>query len=221
MAVNRQFYIYKFNSKILQDQNYDINITFKKAKENCQIVAVADSQMLRSIRDIKNRYIDKDLIEMLFVKRNEYKKLPPSKSNSSLVREINKQINEKMFVPEYVSVVIDSISHYKKIIKNGIKINGKKYVRISCSASQARVNTIIMVEESISDELYKRLVNGMHSKKINPSKFNAYFGLSSSATKVVSNPNVCVVPDHLDKRPTLVNWVTEIDEPLKDDIIDE
>lgn len=221
MAVNRQFYIYKFDSKILDSQNYDINITFKKAKENCQIVAVADSQMLRSIRDIKNRYIDKEFIEQLFVKRNEYKKLPPSKSNSSLVREINKQINELMFVPEYVSVVIDSISHYRKIIKKGIKINGKKYVRISCSASQARVNTIIMVEESISKELYRRLTNGMHSKKLNPSKFNAYFGLSSSATKVVSSPRVCVVPDHIDKRPTLVNWVTEVDEPLKDDIIEE
>ena len=221
MAVNRQFYIYKFNSKILDSQNYDINITFRKAKENCQIVAVADSQMLRSIRDIKNRYIDKELIELLFEKRNEYKKLPPSKSNASLVREINKQINEKMFVPEYVSVVIDSVSHYRKIIKKGIKINGKKYVRMSCSASQARVNTIIMVEESISKELYRRLTNGMHPKKLNPSKFNAYFGLSSSATKAVSTPRVCVVPDHLASRPTLVNWVTEIDEPLKDDIIEE
>ena len=100
MAVNRQFYVYKFNSKILENQKYKINTTFRKAKENCQIVAIADSQMLRSIRDIKDRYIDKDLIETLFVKRNEYKKLPPSKENSSLVKEINKQINERMFVPE-------------------------------------------------------------------------------------------------------------------------
>ena len=73
MAINRQFYIYKFNSKILDSQKYDVKITFKKAKENCQIVAVADSQMLRSIRDIKGRYIDKELIEALFEKRNEIK----------------------------------------------------------------------------------------------------------------------------------------------------
>ena len=221
MAVNRQFYVYKFNSKILENQKYKINTTFRKAKENCQIVAIADSQMLRSIRDIKDRYIDKDLIETLFVKRNEYKKLPPSKENSSLVKEINKQINERMFVPEYVSVVIDSISHYKKLIKNGLYINNKKYVRFSCSASQARVNTIIMVEEDISQELYDRLTNGMHPKKLNPSKFNAYFGLSSSATKTVSTPRVCVVPDHINNRPTFVNWVTEIDEPLEDDIIEQ
>ena len=221
MAVNRQFYVYKFNSKILENQKYKINTTFRKAKENCQVVAIADSQMLRSIRDIKNRYIDKDLIEALFVKRNEYKKLPPSKENSSLVKEINKQINEKMFVPEYVSVVIDSVAHYKKLIKNGLMINNKKYIRFSCSASQARVNTIIMVEEAISTELYNRLTNGMHIKKLNPSKFNAYFGLSSSATKTVSTPRVCVVPDHIDKRPTFVNWVTEIDEPLKDDVIEQ
>lgn len=221
MAINRQFYIYKFNSKILDSQKYNINITFKKAKENCQIVAVSDSQMLRSIRDIKGRYIKREFIEELFNKRNEFKKLPPSKENSMLVREINKRINEKMFIPEYVSVVIDNISHYKKIIKNGLIINKKKYVRFSCSASQARVNTIIMVEEAISKELYRRLTNGMHPKKLNPSKFNAYFGLSSSATKTVSTPRVCVVPDHLDTRPTLVNWVTEVDEHLKDDIIEQ
>ena len=221
MAINRQFYIYKFNSKILDSQKYDVKITFKKAKENCQIVAVADSQMLRSIRDIKGRYINKELIEALFEKRNEIKKLPPSKTNANMVKELNKQINQKMFVPEYVSVVIDSISHYRKIIKNGLKINGKNYVRFSCSASQARVNTIIMVEEEIAPELYIRLTNGMHSKKLNPSKFNAYFGLSSSATKTVSTPRVCVVKDHLASRPTLVNWVTEVDEPLQDDIIEQ
>ena len=221
MAINRQFFVYKFNSKILNNQNYNINISFKKAKENCQIVAVSDSQMLRSIRDIKGRCIDKELIETLYAKRNEIKKLPSSKMNSNLVRELNKQINEKMFVPEYVSVVIDSIGHYKKIIKNGIYINGKKYVRFSCSASQARVNTIIMVEEEISAKLYTVLNNGRHEKKINPSKFNAYFGLSSSATKVVSTPKACVVPDHIEKRNTYVNWVTEIDKPLQDDIIEQ
>ena len=218
--VNRQFYIYKFESKYLEKNKYNIKLNFKQAKENEQIIAVSDSQMLRSIRDIQQRYVDKYKIELLFKKRDDIKKLPSSKVNSSLIREINKQINMMMFVPEYVSVIISKPAHYKKLFYNGLYINGKKYIRFSCSASQARVNTIIMVQEDISEELYKRLNNGRHSKKLNPSKFNAYLGLSSSATTPVSTPRVCVVSDCLMKRNTLVNYVTEVYEPLCDDIIE-
>lgn len=218
--INRQFYIYKFESKFLDQNKYNINLSFKQAKDGDQIIAVSDSQMLRSIRDIQQRYIDRYKLELLFKKRDDIKKLPSSKTNASLIREINKQINMMMFVPEYVSVIITRPSHYKKLFYNGLTINGKKYIRFSCSASQARVNTIIMVQQDISDELYRRLNNGRHDKKLNPSKFNAYFGLSSSATIPVSTPRVCVVSDCLMKRNTLVNYVTEIDEPLCDDIIE-
>lgn len=219
--INRQFYIYKFESKYLSENKYNIKINFRDAKKADQIIAVSDSQMLRSIRDIKNRYINKDKIELLFKKRDDIKKQPASKTNSKLIREINKQINMMMFVPEYVSIVINSKSHYKKLFYGGLIINDKKYKRFSCSASQARVNTVIFVEESIWDELYKRLNNGRHNKKLNPSKFNAYLGLSSSSTLVVSTPRVCVVPDCIMSRPTLVNYVTEVDKPLCDDIIEQ
>lgn len=219
--VNRQFYIYKFDSNFLDKNKYNITLSFKKAKENNQIIAVSDSQMLRSIRDIQNRYIDKYKLELLFNKREDIKNLPSSKVNSDLIKDINKQINTMMFVPEYVSVVISNKNHYKKIFKNGIVINNKKYHRFSCSASQARVNTIILVLDDIREELYKRLNNGRHDKALNPSKFNAYLGLSSSATIPVSTPRVCVVPDCIISRKTLVNYVTEVDKPLEDDIIEE
>lgn len=219
--VSRQFYIYKFDSRYLDKNNYSVNLSFKAAKENDQIIAVSDSQMLRSIRDIQGRLVDKHKVELLFQKRDDIKKQPSSKTNFALIREINKQINSIMFVPEYVSIVISNKSHYKKLFERGLMLNDKKYVRFSCSASQARVNTVIFVQESVSKELYTRLNNGRHDKKLNPSKFNAYLGLSSSATLPVSTPRVCVVPDCILKRPTKVYYVTEIDEPLEDDIIEE
>lgn len=219
--INRQLYIYKFESKFLKENNYNIKTSFKQAKENEQIIAVADSQMLRSIRDIRGRFIDRKKIELFFQKREDLKKEPSSKTNANLIKEINKQINSIMFVPEYVTVVINTKSHYKDLFYHGLVINGKKYKRFSCSASQARMNTIVMVDTEISDELYKRLNNGRHEKALNPSKFNAYLGLSSSATLPVSTPRVCVVKDCLIKRKTLVNYVTEIDRELEDDIIEE
>lgn len=219
--VNRQFYIYKFESKYLAEKKYNIKINFKEAKAGDQIIAVSDSQMLRSIRDIQHRYINKEKLELLFKKRDDMKKQPSSKINSKIIREINKQINNIMFVPEYVSVVINNKSHYKRLFYGGLIINGRKYKRFSCSASQARVNTVIMVDESIAPELYKRLNNGRHNKALNPSKFNAYLGLSSSATLPVSTPRVCVVPDCVMNRKTLVNYVTEVDKPLHDDVIEQ
>ena len=108
--INRQFYIYKFESKFLDQNKYNINLSFKQAKDGDQIKAVSDSQMLRSIRDIQQRYIDRYKLELLFKKRDDIKKLPSSKTNASLIREINKQINMMMFVPEYVSVIITRAS---------------------------------------------------------------------------------------------------------------
>lgn len=219
--INRQFYIYKFDSQYLDNQNYNVNLSFKAAKAGNQIIAVSDSQMLRSIRDIQGRLVDRKKVELLFQKREDIKKQPSSKTNAAIIRDINKQINNIMFVPEYVSVVISKKSHYKKMFEKGFLLNGAKYIRFSCSASQARVNTVIFVKESISKKLYDRLNNGRHEKKLNPSKFNAYFGLSSSATLPVSTPRVCVVPDCIYKRATKVHYVTEVDEPLCDDIIED
>lgn len=221
MQPNRQFYIYKFESSYLQNHKYKININFTKARQGRYIVSIADSQMLRSIRDIQNRYVEKEYIESLFQTKIKLQKEKSSEFNIGALKATKNEINKTMFVPEYVSVLIEHTSHYKSLIKNGLYVNGKKYVRFSCSASQARINTIIMVDESISDELYKRLNNGRKEVPLNPSKFNAYFGLSSSATHQVSTPRVCVIPDCIASRPTLVNWVTEIDEPLCDDIIEE
>ena len=78
---------------------------------------------------------------------------------------INSKIDEMLFIPEYVSVVIDDISHYRKIIRDGLYINGFKYVRLMCSAGQARVNTVILIREDFDAELKKRLRCGAKASK--------------------------------------------------------
>lgn len=219
--VNRQFYIYKMDSSIFNENNYNYTISFRQAKKNGQIVSIGDSQILRSIRDITGRIYDKDKIELIFNRRNEFKKMPHSRKCASAVAELNRQIQNIMFIPEYLSLVIDKNSHYKKIIKNGLMLNGKKYRRFSCSASQARVNTVILISDDVYEELYKRIDNGRKKIPLNPSKENAYFGLASSATKVVSEPRVCVIDDCEETRKTFVNWVTTVDKPFEDDIIEQ
>ena len=51
---NRQFYTYKFKSSRLKEFDYNINLTFDEAKEYKEVIALADSQILRNIRDIRS-----------------------------------------------------------------------------------------------------------------------------------------------------------------------
>ena len=125
-----------------------------------------------------------------------------------------------MYIPEYITVTMDSVKEYEKIYKKGFIFNGKTYKRLSCSASQARVSTVVFCDESIKIELKRRLDNGRDlNHPLAPSKYNAYFGLYSSATKEVTKPRFCVVPDYLENKMVDVDFI--IEQPIdQDDIIE-
>ena len=220
--INRQFYTYKFKSSRLKAYNYDIDITFDKAKEVKEVIALADNQILRSIRDIRKRTIKHDKLERLFKERNVRKKRnnrKNSKENSDRIFQIQNKINRTMFIPDYITIVMEHPSHYKKLYKEGLIINGKLYRRASCSAGQARVSTVVFCCTDILDELKDRLNNGRDLDKKNaPSKFNSYFGLAGSSTYLVSEPKFIVVKDftNIDKFKT--NYVIEKDWNIDDDI---
>ena len=176
--------------------------------------------MLRSIRQIRNHDVDSDLIEQLYGERNKIKKDPISKANSLKINGLQDKINEILFIPDYLAVVIDHPSHYNYIFKNGLIVNGKTYKRLSCSAGQARVSTVILCNIEIIDKLKAILNNGRKSNKLASSKFNAYFGLAGSATKIVSEPKFIVVKDFINTTSFMANYVTETAWD-KDDEIDQ
>ncbi len=125
-----------------------------------------------------------------------------------------------MYIPEYITVTMDSVKEYEKIYKKGFVFDGKTYKRLSCSASQARVSTVVFCDETIKTELKRRLDNGRDlNHPLAPSKYNAYFGLYSSATKEVTKPRFCVVPDYLENKMVDVDFI--IEQPVdQDDIIE-
>jgi hypothetical protein len=219
---NRQFYTLKFKSSRLKEYNYNIDITFDEAKELKEIIALADNQMLRSIRDIRKRTIKYDKLERLFRERNIRKKRNnrnKSTENSDRITQLQDKINKTMFIPDYITVVIEHPSHYKKLFNEGLTINQRRYKRISCSAGQARVSTVVFCSEDIIDELKERLNNGRDlNKKTAPSKFNAYFGLSGSSTYLVSEPKFIVVKDFINTDKFMTNYVTEKDWDIDDEI---
>lgn len=214
----QQFYVLKFNSSRLKKDKYNININIKSARKNGELIALGDNQVLRSIRKIKGKEVDLDFVNELFKERRRITRRKKCVENKQKILQIDKDIDNLLFIPEYVSVVIDKHSDYKHMIEHKFTINGKKYVRLLCGAGNARRNTVFFVQEDIYEELDKILRNGHKPLKITESKYNAYYALSNSATYSVSEPRVCVVPDKEIQMVKKIDWVTE-SEP--DDIIEE
>ena len=220
MPVNRLFYTVKLTSSLLKEYKFNLNLSFPNCLKSGLIVSLADSQMLKSIRDITGQKIDREQLEIWYEERDRIKRRKNSKENRDRIRELQKNIYDMMYIPQYITVVMENKTDYHRMFKKGFLFNGKKYKRFSCSASQARVSTIVFVEESIKDELKRRLDNGRNLNiPLAPSKYNAYFGLYSSATKRVTKPRFCIVPDYNSTIPVDVDFVIETD-VNSDDIIE-
>jgi hypothetical protein len=216
----RQIYTLKFKSSLLKEFGYKINMEFDEAKKLKCVIALADSQMLRTIREVRGQVIDFDKVEGLYTDREIYdKKLSNSKSLGKddiekIVANRNKvqsEIDDMLYVKDYVTIVMESTKDYDYICENGVEINGKVYHRLSCSAGQARKSTIVVCPDDIIDEVIHRLDNDRNKNiPLAASKYNAYFGLSSSATQVVSEPKFIVVKDFENTDTFDVHFVTEI-----------
>ena len=166
--------------------------------------------MLKSIRDITGQKIDREELERLYEQRDSLKKKKNIKKNREEIKRLQDRIYNMMYIPQYITVTMESAQDYKVIYEKGFNFNGKLYKRLSCSASQARVSTVVFCEDNIRQELKRRLDNGRDMNHLlAPSKYNAYFGLYSSATKQVTKPRFCVVPDYCETIPVDVDFIIE------------
>lgn len=215
------FYTYKFKSSRLAEFNYDIGLKFDDAKKNKEVISMFDCQLLRSVRHVTGKEIDFNRLNKLKFELEKIKKEEHSDENVKKINELQGQVNEILFVPEIISIVMENKQHYRYLFRNKLKLNGREFRRFSCSAGQARVSTVLFCDTEIADKLDEIFDNGRNKDmELVPSKFNAYKGLITSSTSVVSTPRFCLVPDYFSETDVKVNWVTETD-ITKDDIIEE
>jgi hypothetical protein len=210
----QQYYIYKINTHHLKRNNYNINLTIEEARKSGWIISIADSQMLRSLRYVKGEEIDaSDKINYLLSEQRRIKKLDSNRNNSEILYKLANDLDNILFVPEIISVVVDDMRHYNDIGKNGFICNGKKYRRFICGSGQARRNNALFIDEDYYESLYKILDNNRNADvPITPAKYSAYFGLFSSSSQPVSTPYFCVIPDHIVKRTEMVDYIEEVAE---------
>jgi len=254
-VTNHPLYIRKYHSGRLKEFGWEVNDTFADSKKQNEIILLADNQILRTIRDVRRRTINREKLERWIQLRDFYdyrqtvrsprpytamisarlkhgsskpgalwarlcRKYIESASASDERKQIQAKINRTLFQEDYITVVMDTAAHYRHLFEKGFKVNGYCYRRLSCSAGQARVSTVVFCREDIIDEVNRRLNNGRDlTKKISPSKFNAYYGLAGSATLVVSEPKFIVVRDYENTTSFMANHVIENGRNVDDSVI--
>lgn len=194
-----QFHVPKLNSTILRKHGFEITTTYEELAKNDCIIALADNQLLATIRDITNH--------------------PYTADNYIKAKRVG-NLKTYQFIPEYLTVVVDHLNDYFRMksgkkVSDGIEHFGKfqtikltidgetrEYVRLSCSPAQARKNIVIFGDKKIVKQVQDRLDAGrnIHSKMAG-TKFNAYFGLYSSASQPVTMPRICIVGSYESTEP--------------------
>lgn len=209
----QQFYILKIESSRLKESKFKIkNLTIEQARVNGEIVAVSNSQMIRTIQKLKNKQFSQYELDKLL----EQKKLLTRKKNKKEHREIldsvNKQIDDMLFIPEIISISFDDRRHFYNILsRKGFEVNGVTYVPFMASAGMIRRDTYLFVDQTLLKSLSDIFNNNRdETVEINPSKFSAYYSLYSSSTLPVSFPKMAVVPDLIIKTIRTVDFSTYV-----------
>lgn len=227
------FYTLKLNTSDIYEQiakNGCVETDFKTAKNAGWVVALGDNQLLRFIRQIKDKPFDKEKVQTLYDRRNILKQDKSSKKNAREITKIQNEINELLFVPDLVTVRTDTTQKdYKQLCKTGFSVKFKvndteyvtKYKRLCAGAGQLRKNSANFVNAEIYDQLLNIMLCGLDAKsigKINLAKFGAYLALSTSATRVVKTPRICVIDDYeYPLKDQIVDWIFK-NEKGEDDI---
>lgn len=195
-AKKTQQYIYKINSSLLAQNNWNLQLDINDARQvPGMVVSLADSQLLTWINEL-NGTEDYDLrAKAIRSEIKEYKRKYATTTKSNERAQIKTTISDKykelydiQFKSDYVCVIMDKISDYDRANK-GFFINGIKYKRLICTTNGVKTSTVVYINEKLWPELSKRINNGRDaSKKLVPAKYGAYESLVASASIPVSWP---------------------------------
>ena len=191
-SVTNQRLVYKIHSTRIKYNNWDLNLSFKEAKRNEEIVSLGDSIVLRMIRQINNNNITEEEIGEI---KKTIKKSKKNKNNE-VVKDYSKRLVEQTLEKDYLLIIFDSVDDWNKANSKNVdvKINGKTFVRLLGTNGGIKSNTVVFVNKEIHEELDKRLNNGRDlSMKYVPAKFESYKALACSCSIPVTQPSKLLV----------------------------
>lgn len=199
-----QRFILKVHSSRLRRSGWDINLSIDQARKNNELIALSDNQILRFIDNINGVFNPEITINFIKDRIKKLKRNPNIRQTQVEIKMYYKQLDDLLFKPDYMCVVIDKIKDYHRLCKNGFKINNITYKRLLGTTGGVKNSTIVFVNETHLPELKRLVDNGRDKTKLfSPAKLEAYKALTCSASTPVSMPKgVVVVKDCITKFKT-------------------
>lgn len=193
-----QRFILKIPSTKFRNNKWKVDISLQEARRDNELIQLADSQILRFIRDIKGiNYTEEDINKVKLKIKKEKRKSTTDKSLERISKLYDK-LDKMLYIEDYVSIVFNKKSDFDRACrKKGIFINGKKFKRILGTTGGIKKNTVNFCSEEIYEELNRRLENDRNEEiPCVPAKFEAYKALSASGSNPVTNTHrILVIKD--------------------------
>lgn len=198
-AQKTQQFIYKINSSLLRQNNWDLKLPLSDARKiPGVVVSLADSQILTWINELNGtENYDNDAKKIKDEIKN-IKKQPNSVENKTKISEKYSKLYDLQFKKDYLCLIIDKKSDYDRA-NEGFKVNGIAYKRLICTTNGVKTSSVVYAADriveykgqkiNIHDELKRRIENGRNTSiKLSPAKYGAYESLAASASIPVSWP---------------------------------
>lgn len=194
-----QQYIYKINSSLLKQNNWELELPLSDARKiPGVVVSLADSQILTWINELNGTEDYDSRAKQIKKNIKEIKKQPNSDDNKKKVSEKYTELYDLQFKKDYLCVVFDKKSDYDRANK-GFRVNGIAYKRLICTTNGVKTSSVVYAADrfveyngqsvNIHDELKRRIANGRNTDvKLSPAKYGAYESLAASASIPVSWP---------------------------------
>lgn len=172
-----------------------MTLPLEEARRNEEIIALADSQVLRWIDEL-NGITDADARAREI--KQAIRRIRKTEASAESKREIRRKYAELdaiQFKPDYMCLIIDRASDYRRACR-GFSINGIRYKRLLGTNGGIKNSTIVFVSERIWPEINRRIENDRNPEiPFVTAKLEAYKALTCSASLPVSMPNGVLVVD--------------------------
>lgn len=189
-----QRFVFKIRSSRLRRKNWKLQLSINEARENQEIIALSESQIMRWIDELNNITNPELHISDIKSQINKLKKEPNLSYSRPKIKKLYLELDKYQFKKDYVCVVIEKNKDFDYIYKNGFEINGMKYKWLLGTTGGVKNNTLVFVNENLLPQLKERINNGRNMQmKFAPAKLEAYIALVCSSSTPVSMPDGVVV----------------------------
>ena len=196
-------HVLKITTEQLRQSDWDLTLDLHDAKRSGNIISLAESTCIRMIEDIAgvNREATQESLREINRQLKELRRQPKSPDQSKRVRALYREQSELQYLPEYLCLVCDNQSLFRKACK-GFSVNGLRYARLVGTTGGVKNSTVVFVSETTRNgtpligELRERIDNGRDlTKEFVPAKLEAYRALVCSASTPLSPPRGVLVVD--------------------------